>query len=48
MSILLLHTVNKRDFLFVDDAIKGIINSIKNKKCRGEVINIGSGNRLLY
>lgn len=37
------HGKQKRDFLFVDDAIKGIINSIKNKKCRGEVINIGSG-----
>ena len=37
------HGKQKRDFIHVDDAIKGIINSIKNKKCRGEVINIGSG-----
>jgi nucleoside-diphosphate-sugar epimerase len=33
----------KRDFLYVDDAIKAIINSIRNKNCRGEIINVGSG-----
>lgn len=37
------HGKQKRDFLFVDDAINGIISSIKNKNCRGEIINIGSG-----
>lgn len=37
------HGKQKRDFLYIDDAIKGIIKSIKNNNCRGEIINIGSG-----
>ena len=37
------HGRQKRDFLFIDDAINAIINSIKNKNCRGHIINVGSG-----
>ena len=33
----------KRDFLFVDDAVKAIIKSIKSIKSKGKIINIGSG-----
>ncbi len=32
-----------RDFLYVDDAVEGIIKSLTNKKARGQIINIGSG-----
>lgn len=37
------HGKQKRDFLFVEDAIKAIIRSIKCKDCRGMIINIGTG-----
>ena len=32
-----------RDFLFVDDLIKAIVNCFDNKKSIGQIINIGSG-----
>ncbi len=32
-----------RDFVFIDDVIEAIIKSLKNKKARGEIFNIGSG-----
>lgn len=32
-----------RDFTYVDDTVSAFINSIKNKKNIGEVINVGSG-----
>ena len=37
------HGKQKRDFLFVEDAVKAIIRSIKCKNCRGMIINIGTG-----
>ena len=42
----LLHTSygkQKRDFLYVDDAINAIIKSLKAKNCKGKIINIGFG-----
>lgn len=33
----------KRDFLYVEDTVKGIISAIGNKKSVGEIINLGSG-----
>ena len=35
-----------RDFLYIDDAIKAIILTLKSKKSKGQVINIGSGNQM--
>ncbi len=35
-----------RDLLHVDDAVRAIIKSLKNKKVSGEIINIGSGKPL--
>jgi len=32
-----------RDFIFIDDLIDAIIKSLKNKKARGQILNIGSG-----
>ena len=32
-----------RDFIFIDDVIEAIIKSLKNKKAKGEIFNIGSG-----
>ena len=32
-----------RDFLYIDDAIRGIIMCLENKKSRGQILNIGSG-----
>ncbi len=32
-----------RDFLYVDDAIEGILKCIQTKDLKGEIINIGSG-----
>ena len=32
-----------RDFLFVEDLIKAIVNCFDNKKSIGQIINIGSG-----
>lgn len=32
-----------RDFLYIDDAIRAIIKSLRCKKASGEIINIGSG-----
>ena len=32
-----------RDFLYVDDAIEAILKSLKNKKAKGKIINIGYG-----
>jgi len=34
----------KRDFLYIDDAIKAILLSIRKKNIIGKIINIGSGN----
>jgi len=33
----------RRDLLFVEDTVQGIISSIGNKKSIGEIINLGSG-----
>ena len=33
-----------RDFCYIDDVVKAIILSLRNKKSFGEVINIASGN----
>lgn len=33
----------KRDFLYVEDTVNGIISAIGNKKSVGEIINLGSG-----
>jgi len=33
----------KRDFSYVSDTVSGFLSCIKNKKCIGEVINLGSG-----
>jgi nucleoside-diphosphate-sugar epimerase len=33
-----------RDFCYIDDVVKAIISSLRNKKSFGEVINIASGN----
>jgi len=32
-----------RDFLYVDDAVRAIIMCLKNKKSRGQILNIGTG-----
>ena len=32
------------DFLHIDDAIKAILLSIRNKNIVGKIVNIGSGN----
>ena len=32
-----------RDFTYIEDTVDGFVNSIKNKKNIGEIINIGSG-----
>ena len=33
-----------RDFLFIDDAVSGIMQSLNNKKSNGHILNICSGN----
>jgi nucleoside-diphosphate-sugar epimerase len=33
-----------RDFLYIDDAIRAIIMCLENKKSRGQILNIGTGN----
>ena len=38
------HGTQYRDFVYIDDVIRAIFNSINNKKTRGQIINIGSGN----
>ena len=35
-----------RDFVYVDDVVDGIIKSLKNKKAKGQIFNIGSGKPL--
>ena len=35
-----------RDFIHVDDVIKAIIKTLKNKKSSGEIFNIGSGKQI--
>lgn len=37
------HGKQKRDFLFVGDAVKAIIRSLNCTNCRGKIINVGSG-----
>jgi|TARA_B100001079_G_scaffold88836_1_gene76381 nucleoside-diphosphate-sugar epimerase len=37
------HGKQKRDFLYVDDAISAILKSLNNPKCIGKIINVGSG-----
>ena len=32
----------KRDFIFIDDLIKAIFKTIKTKKAKGEIFNLGS------
>ena len=34
---------SSRDFTLVEDTVNGFIKTIKNKKCIGEVINLGTG-----
>lgn len=36
--------VQYRDFVYIGDVVQAILNSIQNKKARGQIINIGSGN----
>ena len=33
----------ERDFLYIDDAVRAIDLCLRSKKCRGKIINIGSG-----
>jgi NAD dependent epimerase/dehydratase len=35
--------ISKRDFSYVDDTVMGFVSCLSNKKCIGEVINLGSG-----
>jgi nucleoside-diphosphate-sugar epimerase len=35
-----------KDFCYIDDVVKAILLSLKNKKCLGEVINIASGKKI--
>ena len=37
------HGKQKRDFLYIDDAISAILKSLNNPKCIGKIINVGSG-----
>ena len=37
------HGRQKRDFLYVDDAISAILKALHNKESDGKIINIGSG-----
>jgi len=37
----------KRDFLSIDDAIKAILLCLKKKKAIGQIINIGSGKKII-
>lgn len=37
------HGKQKRDFLYVDDAVKAIVKSLSAKESLGRIINIGSG-----
>ena len=37
----------KRDFLFIDDAIRAILLSLKEKKAIGQIINIGRGKTII-
>tara|TARA_X000001036_G_scaffold63359_1_gene53870 strand:- start:3297 stop:4199 length:903 start_codon:yes stop_codon:yes gene_type:complete len=36
--------VQYRDFVYIGDVVQAILNSIQNKKAKGQIINIGSGN----
>ena len=35
--------IQLRDFVYVNDVVDAILKSLKNKKARGQIINIGSG-----
>ena len=35
--------IQSRDFVHINDVVNAIIKSLKSKKARGEIINIGSG-----
>jgi len=37
------HGKQKRDFLYVDDAVSAILKALNNKMSEGKIINIGSG-----
>ena len=37
------HGKQKRDFLYIEDAVSAILKALINKTARGKVINIGSG-----
>ncbi len=36
-----------RDFVYIDDVVRGIIKSLKNKKTNGQIINLGSGKPIM-
>ncbi len=36
--------VQYRDFVYIEDVVRAILYSIKNKKAKGQIINVGSGN----
>ena len=37
------HGLQRRDFLYIDDAVSAILKTINNKISKGKVINVGSG-----
>ena len=37
-----------RDFLYIDDALRAILNTVKYKKADGEIFNIGSGEKTRF
>ena len=37
------HGTQLRDFVYIDDVVKGIIKSLKSKKSIGQIINLGCG-----
>ena len=39
--------VQKRDFLYISDAVNAFIKTLKSKKSKGEIINIGYGRSVM-
>ena len=37
---------NTRSFMYIDDAIEATLKIISNKKCKGEIINVGTSNEI--
>ena len=37
------HGKQRRDFLYIDDVIKALFIAMKNKKAKGQILNLGSG-----